>query len=362
MSFSPYVRCLKMEQQNLTDEEKASMWWQKSDYEDFARVSRIISKAMLEGGSEVWLRSNSPLGSETDCKTKGTSPTKSMDDTLIESLSSTALNPPLHHDFILESNSEKYYEMRDKWWHKFGHSRRGLEHIASHAEGRQRLLNGRSAIRSIMEEQQRQNMFLPAGYYDVDKFRTVYLKETLWARILARAAGESDADAVQSGFDEPRRKPREYYVKKHFDNNPDYYTSRGNKANIPIFMKSSISQKRFIEKINLDANTVSQICFRNSQGKPLSNEQQDKKKRGEARVKTKSPTVFDGLELSARNEEKKVDVSNDGDASTSIKPKEDTSSSLAKMAAGWGVDETQEDMSSVLIGMGITVTPNITIG
>ena len=55
-------------------------------------------------------------------------------------------------------------------------------HITSNAEGRQRYLNGRSVIRCVIEEQQRQRMFLPKGYAGIEKFRTVCLKETHWAR------------------------------------------------------------------------------------------------------------------------------------------------------------------------------------
>lgn len=37
-------------------------------------------------------------------------------------------------------------------------------------------------------------------------------------------------------------------------------------------------------------------------------------------------------------------------------------SSLAKRAAGWGIEDGHEDMSSVLIGMGIASKHNITVG
>jgi hypothetical protein len=339
---------MKMEPQNFTDEEMSNLWWRKSDYEDFARVGRIITKAILEGGSEVWLESKSTpssprrSGSDTDRNSRAISQPTTKDDFMIDSSSSSSSssNPPLHYDYLSESKSQEFFEMREKWWHKFGHSRRGLEHIASSAEGRQRYLNGRSAVRSVKEEQRRQMMFLPKGYSDVDKLRSVYLKQTQWARILARAAGESDADAVQTNFDESRRKPREYYLKKHFDNNSDH-VSTSNEMNLPIFMKNSMSSIHLSKRLNLDANTVSQICFRKSQILPLISKPQEKQR-------SESPPL---------DEEKKSesdDANDDNDATSS--------SSLAKKAAGWGGDESHEDMSSVLIGMGTSTKANITVG
>jgi len=379
VSFSPYARCLKIESQNFTDEEKSQMWWQKSDYEDFARVGRIISKAMLEGGSEIWLRSKStPVtattpGSVEEGESKANSPAISQDDCMIDSLSSSSTdgNPPLHHDFISDSSSQEFCEIRNKWWHKFSHSRRGLEHIASNAEGRQRHLNGRSAIESVIEEQERQQMFLPKGYADVDKFRTIYLQQTQWARILARAAGESDADAVQTNFDERRRRPREYYLKKHFDNNSDYIAT-SNEIRLPVFMEDSISSNGPSKIMDLDANTVSQICFRNSQVIPVSSKLQKRKKKNrksEGKDKTKTLKKSENYGLSSLCEEKKSeteDNKNSDDANfsddTSSSSSEESSSSLAKIAAGWGVDEAQEHMSSVLIGMGVSAKPKITVG
>mmetsp|Transcript_19636 Transcript_19636/g.48864 ORF Transcript_19636/g.48864 Transcript_19636/m.48864 type:complete len:408 (+) Transcript_19636:183-1406(+) len=376
VSFSPYARCLKLESQNLTDEEKSKMWWQKSDYEDFARVGKIISKAMLEGGSEIWLRSkSSPLsptksGTEEGGESYDDSPAITKDDCMIES-SSTVGNLPLHHDFIAVSSSQEFCQISNKWWHKFDHSRRGLEHITSNAEGRQRHLNGRSAIQSVIEEQQRQMMFLPKGYADVDKIRAAYLQQTQWARILARAAGESDADAVQTNFDESRRKPREYYLKKHFENNRDYL-STNIEIRLPVFMEDTISSKRSNKITNLDANTASQICFRNSQVVPMSSKLQKQKKKNrksEGKEKAKASKKSANRGPSSLCEEKKSeddDTKNREDANnsddTSSSSSEDSSSSLAKMAAGWGVDEVHESMSSVLIGMGISTKPKITVG
>lgn len=378
VSFSPYARCLKLEAQNLTDEDKSRMWWQKPDYEEFARVGRIISKAMLEGGSEIWLRSNSLLSSSGKPVDNGeeitrvSGPKTTKDDCMIETSSSSSdgANPPLHHDFNSENNSNEFCEIRNKWWHKFGHSRRGLEHIASNAEGRQRHSNCRSAIRSVIEEQQRQMMFLPKGYADVDKIRTAYLRQTHWARILARAAGESDTDAVRTNFDDARRKPREFYLKKHFDNNRDCILTN-NEIRLPVFMEATMSTRRTIKILNLDAHTESQICFRESQVLSASSRLQKNNDDGdEGQETTKCSNNDASREFSSLCEEERAQIDHSrrsGDANNSddlpMSPsRASPKSSLAKMAAGWGVEDAQEDMSSVLIGMGISANHNITVG
>ncbi|VEU38483.1 unnamed protein product [Pseudo-nitzschia multistriata] len=210
-------------------------------------------------------------------------------------------------------------------------------------------------------------MFLPKGYFDVDKFRSVYLKQTHWARLLALAAGESDTDAVQTNFDESRRKPREHYLKKHFDNNIDN-AATNNDVDIPNFMKTIVSTARPTKKLNLDANTISQICFRNSQIDPRSDNSKLKghnnKKKNKVTGKTQLSSKPAAPESPSSPDEEgkaKETVVND-DASTSTE--DSSTSNLAKMAAGWGGDESssQEDMSFVLIGMGIAEKPNITVG
>ena len=49
VTFSPYARQKLVESvKHMTEVAKTDVWYTKSDYEDFAKVSRIISKAMLE--------------------------------------------------------------------------------------------------------------------------------------------------------------------------------------------------------------------------------------------------------------------------------------------------------------------------
>ena len=229
-------------------------------------------------------------------------------------------------------------------------------------------MNSRSVIRSVIEEQQRQRMFLPKGYAEIDKFRTVSLKETHWARVLAHAAGESDADAVKTNFDDNQRKTREYYLKKNFDDNnsSDYHIATNNDMLrlMPIFMKTADTSPKHhsTKKLNLDANTASQICFRKSQvisGKLLHDH-----KKSSSMTKEKMKSISNKLhrEQPILGEEKKYQ--DDDDDSTALSTSsEDSSASLAKKAAGWGGHESSpEDMSTILIGMGISTEPRITVG
>eukprot|EP00535_Pseudo-nitzschia_heimii_P002306 CAMPEP_0197188566 /NCGR_PEP_ID=MMETSP1423-20130617/18023_1 /TAXON_ID=476441 /ORGANISM="Pseudo-nitzschia heimii, Strain UNC1101" /LENGTH=382 /DNA_ID=CAMNT_0042640433 /DNA_START=264 /DNA_END=1408 /DNA_ORIENTATION=+ len=353
VSFSPYARCLKLEPQNLSDDEKSRLWWQKSDYDDFARVRRIISKTSLENSSEIWLRSMSASSSKimVSNEVEQNSETKTKDDTMTESLSppSTSANSPLHCDDLSESNSQKVSEIRGKWWHEFGHSRRGLEHMESAAEGRQRHLSTQSAIRTVLEEQRRQELFLPKGYYDVDGVRTAYLKVTQWARILARATGESDAVALRTNF-ESRRKRREHYLKEHFDRSTEYMPS-SNDMHLPTFIKILVRPNSFSKTTKLDANTISQISFLRSYLTPINSELQKKNERVEVRDERTTPLKVDEHEPSSPANGHKEQEYRNGTEKTKDSP-------LAKTAAGWGVvDESPNDVPSALIGMGNSITP-----
>jgi hypothetical protein len=113
-------------QKDMENSEKAEVWWQKSDYEQFRKTGRMITKAMLEGGSEIWLATNQSW----QLLNQGRQST-------LKSVYSLAERQAALKKGDLKAKKE-YEETRDKWWHKFGHSRRGLEHIASIDEGRQR--------------------------------------------------------------------------------------------------------------------------------------------------------------------------------------------------------------------------------
>jgi hypothetical protein len=288
VSFAPMARVVTVKSKNdMAEDEKSDIWWQRSDYEAFRKAGRIITRAMLEGGSEIWLASNESLLGKKD--KKGAS-------------SSTG-------DIIQAAG--------DKWWHKFGHSRRGLEHVVSVDEGRQRQMNVKNAIRAVVEEQSRQKM---CKREDPEKLRTVALHHTSWARDLALASAASDAHAVESSFSEGRHS-REFYLLKMARSKPNSNSSSA--VNVPQFMKpaiDNIAPKTPIVQQRLDAFTSSQIQFRRRKNGATS---------GDATTEVESTEQVH-------------------DAQSTEKGKE----SLAHQAAGFSADGKKVNMAAVLSGMG----------
>jgi len=240
VSFAPMARVVSVKSKDdMDEEEKSDVWWQRSDYEDFRRTGRMITKAMLEGGSEIWL--SKELQSLTD------------------SIGDTVANTG------------------DKWWHRFGHSRRGLEHVVSVEEGRDRQTNVRTAIRAVIAEQHKQRT---QHREDAEKLRMVALNHTSWARDLALASGASDADAVKSEFAEGR-KSREFFLLKMARLHKNGTLS----AKLPSFMQPHFSQMRRapqtqdnsrIQQRMLDANTASQLSYMKKVSRGTLNGKQDR--------------------------------------------------------------------------------------
>mmetsp|Transcript_34202 Transcript_34202/g.78959 ORF Transcript_34202/g.78959 Transcript_34202/m.78959 type:complete len:380 (+) Transcript_34202:305-1444(+) len=102
--------------------EMQRIWWQKSDYDEFKKTSRILAKALVEENSRVWLASTS------------------------------VRNHSLHATMELASHWQA--EHGSKWWCKFGHSRRGLEHITQIGVGRARQQKVVESIRAVLREQE----------------------------------------------------------------------------------------------------------------------------------------------------------------------------------------------------------------
>lgn len=325
LSFSPMARVLTVKShKDMDTEEKGELWWQKEDYEEFRKTGRLITRAMLEGGSEIWLATNRSWQL----------PNQSRSSTLKYATSLAAKNKG-----DMKAKKE-YEETRDKWWHKFGHSRRGLEHMASIDEGRQRQANVRHAIRAVVEEGRRQKALLRE---DADKLRMVSIQHTLWARDLALAAGASDADAVSTNFNDDSRKSREFYLLK-FSRAKQINTSKSvtqkKSATMPAFMRptSSLTVKPNI----LDVNTNSQIRYRHAQ-----------RKSRVAPTTTTSSTTKSPVQLTTSSSSSPTSVT-----TTTTKDETEISSigakSLAKQAAGFASGKEVANMSAILTGMGPT--------
>lgn len=287
IEFAPMARVVTVKSKNdMSDLEKSQIWWQKQDYEDFKKTGRIIAKAMCEGGSEVWLASNNAWQSKA-------SRTSSMP---------RAIHLSDRSEIQQSDDAHSNSVQPDKWWHHFGHSRRGLEHIASVEEGRQRQANVRVAIRVVIDEQKRQKIYRKE---DPEKLRMLSLQYTTWARELALAAAASDAEAVESDFHE-NRKSREFYILKQAK------AQGGFSKKLPSFMMPVAVSPQV-----LDHHTSTQIRFRRKQ----------------ARV---GPSPLPKSEESP--------------TSTSEPIHDGGSGNLAKKAAGFGTGNT--DASAILSGLG----------
>mmetsp|Transcript_1305 Transcript_1305/g.1760 ORF Transcript_1305/g.1760 Transcript_1305/m.1760 type:complete len:561 (+) Transcript_1305:146-1828(+) len=278
VQFAPMARVMTVKSRNeMGADEKKGVWWQKADYDDFKKAGRLIAKAMLEGGSEVWLATNKSWRANNGVnKVNG----------------NRAFHLSERGDIDQTTGDPASNAASDKWWHKFGHSRRGLEHIASVEEGRQRQAKVRTAIRAVVDEQRRQRIYRKE---DPEKLRMLTLQYTTWARDLAHAAGASDAEAVAVDFD-PSRKSREFFLLKHARANGGFAQE------LPAFMVPVA-----VPPSTLDAHTNSQIRYRR-------------------KVQQKA--------------ERLVDVNSGADSRPSI----------AKQAAGYGTAEA--DMAAVLSGLG----------
>jgi hypothetical protein len=296
LTFAPMARVVTVKSKNdMSEKDKGDIWWQRPDYDEFRKTGRIITKAMLQGGGEIWLAStkssngNNKISSAESDKNENNQ--KGNKRSVIDTISVTG----------------------DKWWHKFGHSRRGLEHVVSMDEGRERQHNVRHAIRSVLEEQNRQKMYKRE---DAEKLRIVSLNFTSWARDLALAAGHSDADAVECDFDKDR-KSREFYLIKIARANPIPNQSR----QVPEFMQPSMHTGARLQPQQarvLDAHTSTQLRYRRQQNKSDQKEQ--------------TPELTEPLR--------------DPD------PEEKKDDNLAHRAAGFSAPGEKMDMSAVLSGMG----------
>ena len=344
VAFAPMARLVTVKSKNdMTEQEKGSIWWQKTDYDEFRKTGRMITRAMLEGGSEIWLASNDSW----------VLPNQNRSATL---KSAYHMSDQHRKKEVSRKDAEKeaYEATRDKWWHKFGHSRRGLEHIASIEEGRQRQANVRAAIRAIIEEQRKQKAL--RGTIDADKLRSVSIQNTLWARDLAIAAAHSDADAVNSEFDEESRKSREFYLLKFSRSkssssaaSPTASSSKQSN-NVPAFMQPMLTMQK--PTSHLDAHTMSQIRYREKQQKAARKEQQLQIK--EVQLQMGSP-----LKVEATTPIKDGDARRSSNGSTQPQQQQtpghrrDNSSSMAKRAAGFSTgQEAAPNMAAILSGMG----------
>jgi len=200
VKFQPMSRVVTVKARgSMSFMEKCQIWWQKPDYDDFKKAARIIAKAMVEGGSEIWLQTSDSWGKQKLRQQKHSSRSSAGTSTFTPSYRKALKQ----YGVVVDDGDDNRMETGedeeiggDKWWCKFGHSRRGLEHIVSADEGRQRHRYVTSATNAVLAEQRRQRV----SHKDPEKIGAISLRHTSWARELAFAAGAADEEAVRSKF------------------------------------------------------------------------------------------------------------------------------------------------------------------
>lgn len=214
------------------------------------QTGRIIAKAMLQGGSEIWLSSNNAWEKRAQKNKVAQDRSPEYDEALRKYVGEqhAGLDP------AEEASAEDY---GSKWWCKFGHSRRGLEHVASMDEGRHRQRNVNSAMRHILDEQRSQRL---NHRRDPVKLAKVALQYTSWARDLALAAGASDADAVRTNFSR-NAKDRGHYL-RHGVGSAGTSTGAGESSVGPGHSRAVSDVHKIAPEI-LDANTSTHIYLQN---------------------------------------------------------------------------------------------------
>lgn len=213
------------------------------------QTGRIIAKAMLQGGSEIWLSSNNAWEKRAQKNKVAQDRSPEYDEALRKYVGEQHAG--------LDPAEEAYEDYGSKWWCKFGHSRRGLEHVASMDEGRHRQRNVNSAMRHILDEQRSQRL---NHRRDPAKLAKVALQYTSWARDLALAAGASDADAVRTNFSRDA-KDRGHYL-RHGVGSAGTSTGAGESSVGPRHSRA-VSDVHKISPEILDANTSTHIYLQN---------------------------------------------------------------------------------------------------
>ncbi|EJK64513.1 hypothetical protein THAOC_14746 [Thalassiosira oceanica] len=205
LTFNPMARVLTIPSRiDIPYAQKTQVWWQRCDYDEFKKTGRIISKAMECGGSDIWLASSNAWGMKQANQRKA--PRRMSSETEYDKALSQYVG---EHES--DSDDDGRLDYGNKWWCKFGHSRRGLEHVVSPSEGKARQKSVQLALQKVVDEQRRQRA---ARTKDPNKLRNVSMQYTSWARDLAHAAGIADAEAVSSHFDQSAKTRAHYYAKK----------------------------------------------------------------------------------------------------------------------------------------------------
>jgi len=326
LSFAPMARVVTVtSRKDLAFLQKSQIWWQRTDYDDFKKTGRIIAKAMLQGGSEIWLTSNDAWGKKRSQSSQQATATNANDENGNEDEQDTEYERALHkyigglQQEAGEQPRESESSFGNKWWCKFGHSRRGLEHIASMEEGRQRQRNVNTATKAVMDEQRRQRMNRTK---DAFKLATIAHQYTSWARDLSLAAAAADREAVRVNFKSDAKCRSHYLV-----------TGVNAKQSVPFTdsQKYSFISGHLAAEL-LDANTSSSMKTKREEEKGI--------------VGTRSTSLREDAPTPPLEDE----------AEEAIHESNAPKDNMARKAAGFAANDGEKvNISAVLSGMGSVV-------
>ena len=252
VEFSAMARVMTVKSRaDMNFMEKSQIWWQRSDFEDFKKAGRIISKAMIQGGSGIWLETSNAWGTKqlSSGKKEKSRPHSVEYENALKKYG--VINGRSGEETKLDDN------FSSKWWCKFGHSRRGLEHVVSTEEGRQRQLNVIASIKAVINEQRRQRI---THTKNIDSIRSVSIQYSNLAKKLAIASGKADEEAVRSRFC-IKAKCRKHYLQTGLNNHNDLMSSLLETAH------SILSPDNGTITSLLDANTSSTLMLKEHERK-----------------------------------------------------------------------------------------------
>lgn len=340
LSFAPMARVVTVtSRKEMAFVQKSQVWWQRTDYDDFKKTGRIIAKAMLEGGSEIWLTSNDAWGKKRASSSRTQLSRSVSSDAGNEDERDTDYERALHkysgglQQEAGEQPQESESSFGNKWWCKFGHSRRGLEHIASMEEGRQRQRNVNTAIRAVVDEQRKQRSNRTK---DPHKLANIAHQYTSWARDLALAAGAADAEAVRVNF-KVGAKCRSHYlvtgIKEARESTHTKFTDS---------KKYSFISGHIVAEL-LDANTSSS----------MKTKQEEVKQRRLSQHNAASGDTPGSQAQRSREDQFTPPLVDETEEAIHDPNAANENENMAKRAAGFAANEDEKvDMAAVLTGMG----------
>mmetsp|Transcript_57791 Transcript_57791/g.67461 ORF Transcript_57791/g.67461 Transcript_57791/m.67461 type:complete len:483 (-) Transcript_57791:175-1623(-) len=232
----------------MTSKERKSVWWQAADFDHFKNSITILSKQKEEEKScntwLVWSRASLTTKSSGKAyKASNSSKGKASISYKAALTGTKSPNKKVVKTTVRQRKKTTSVNEKSAWWHKYGDSRRGLEKYASAMQAKQSMEVYKEAIHRVFDEQKNQKSIW-SNRPDDEELARVYREYTGWARDLALAAAASDADALRTGFDDSKRKSREYFLLKQV-----YLNGMKIHRHIPAFMiPTGVQPKGFLDE------------------------------------------------------------------------------------------------------------------